>query len=500
MESTGHRITRRDMVKLSLLGTAALALPLQRGAQTESASRLRRLPVPFRVDLPTLRPLPTTRTTATTDFYDITMEEGTADIIPGKSTPIWGYNGRFPGPMIQARSGRRAEVTFTNRLPVHTSVHNHGAYVDGDSDGHPEDLIPPGGSKTYAYNNDENARFQWYHDHAAHVTAPNVYNGLAGLYLIGDKFEDDLPLPKEEYDVPLVIQDRLFEADGAFLYPFDEDDHSANGVEGDVVLVNGKPWPRMAVANRRYRLRILNGSNARVYRLALSNRQPLTVIGTEGGMIDKPVKVSSLPIASAERYEVVVDFADVPVGGSVVLKNLGGKDGTANVMRFDVTRRAKDDSTVPPVLRPPKDQEDPTHLPADPSEAVRTRRWVFKRQHGFWSINGKIWDPDRIDADPREGEVEIWEFVNNGGGWVHPIHTHLTDFKILSRNGRAPHPWERGWKETVFLDGNDVVRVLIRWPEVPVEGTGEFTRRYAYHCHLVEHEDHDMMLQFEVRA
>jgi spore coat protein A len=196
----------------------------------------------------------------------------------------------------------------------------------------------------------------------------------------------------------------------------------------------------------------------------------------------------------------VVDFADVPVGGSVVLKNLGGKDGTANVMRFDVTHRVEDDSRVPPVLRPPKDQEDPTHLPADPSEAVRTRRWVFKRQHGYWSINGKIWDPDRIDAAPREGEVEIWEFVNNGGGWVHPIHLHMANFKILSRNGRAPRPWERGWKETVFLDGNETARVLIKFPEVPVEGTGEYTRRYAYHCHLVEHEDHDMMLQFEVRA
>jgi len=500
MEDAGWQLTRKEMIKLSLLGSAALALPLERAAQTRSASQLQRLPTAFRAELPVPKPLLPTRTTATTDFYNITMKRGTADIIPGKSTPIWGYNGQFPGPMILARSKRRAEVKFTNNLTVNTSVHNHGAYVDGDSDGHPEDMIPPGGSKTYVYNNDENARFQWYHDHAAHITASNVYNGLAGLYLIGDDFEDALPTPKKEFDVPLVIQDRLFDADGGFLYPFGEGDHSANGVLGDVVLVNGQPWPRMPVAKRKYRLRFLNGSNARVYQLALSNGQPLVVIGTEGGMINRPVRVRSLPISSAERYDVIVDFTDVPKGDSVILKNLRGRGSTANIMRFDVTRKAKDDSIIPDVLRRPADQEDPTHQSADPSEAVRTRRWVFKRQNGFWTINGKIWDPDRIDAAPREGEVEIWEFVNNGGGWVHPIHSHLTDFKILSRNGQAPHPWERGWKETVFLDGNDVVQVLIKWPKVPVEGRGEFTRRYAYHCHLVEHEDHDMMLQVQVRA
>jgi len=502
MEKAGYRFTRKEMVKLSLLGTAALALPLQRTAQTKRGSRLERLPRPFRVDLPIPEPLLPTNTTATTDFYDVTMREGTADIIPGRETPIWGYDGRFPGPMILARSGRRAEVTFANDLPVHTSVHNHGAYVDGDSDGHPEDLIPPGSSKRYVYLNDETSRLQWYHDHAAHVTAVNVYNGLAGLYLVGDDFEDALPLPKEEFDVPLVLQDRLFDADGGFLYPFDEDDHSANGVEGDVLLVNGKPWPRMGVANRRYRLRVLNGSNATPYQLALSNGQPLTVIGTEGGLLERPVRVRVLPISPAERYDVIVDFADVPVGGSVTLRNVGGDKEMAKVMRFDVARRAEDDSTVPDVIRSPEDQEDPTHLPADPSEAVRTRRWEFGRQHGYWSINGKIWDPDRIDAAPREGEVEVWEFVNKSGGWIHPIHLHMANFRILSRDGKAPRPWERGWKETVFLDGNETARVLIKFPRVPVESglPGPFSRRFAYHCHVTEHEDHDMMLQFEVRA
>lgn len=187
--------------------------------------------------------------------------------------------------------------------------------------------------------------------------------------------------------MPLVIQDRLFDADGGFLYPVDEDDHSANGVEGDVVLVNGKPWPRMEAGNRRYRFRVLNGFNARPYRLALNSGRPFTVVGTEGGLIENPVTVRSLPISPAERYEIVIDFSEYPVGpeSQVVLKNLGGEKGTANVMRFHVGRRVAEDTRIPGVMRPPKDQEDPTHQPADPSEAVRTRRWVFKRQHGCWS-------------------------------------------------------------------------------------------------------------------
>lgn len=498
-------LTRREMLKLGLLGSAALALPLERIAWTRTEDPLRRLPRPFVAEFTIPKALPPTRRTPSTDHYRITMRPGTADIIPGLSTPIWGYNGQFPGPMIESRSGRKVVVDFVNRLSVDTSIHNHGAYVDGDSDGHPEDKIHPGESKRYVYLNDETSRFQWYHDHTAHTTAVNVYKGLAGLFFVGDDHEDNLPTPQGEFSVPLLIQDRLFNADGGFLYPFGPEDHSANGVEGDVVLVNGKPWPRMEVGNRKYRFRVLNGSNARVYQLALSSGKPFTVIGTEGGLIERPVTVRSLPIAPAERYEIIIDFADYPVGtgpeSQVVLKNLRGDGGTSDVMRFHVGRRVADDSTIPDIIRSSKDQEDPTHQPADPSEAVRTRRWVFKRQHGFWSINGKTWDPDRIDADPREGDVEIWEFVNTGGGWVHPIHLHMTDFKILSRNGRLPHPWERGWKETVFLDSNESARVLIKFPKVPVESglPGPFSRRFAYHCHVVEHEDHDMMLQIAIR-
>lgn len=497
------KLTRREMLKLSLLGSAALALPLTaRTARTGGPEPLRQLPKPFQAHLPlpeVLKPDPA-RSTPTTDFYELTAREAEASILPGKKTPVWAYNGLFIGPIIQARKGRPVVVRHANRLDSPTSVHLHGGYVDGDSDGHPSDLIQPGRYKDYFYPNQQNARTMWFHDHAEHSTALNVYRGLAGGYLLEDDFEDNVPLPQGEFQVPLVIQDKLFNADGTLDYPFGPDDHSTNGLEGNVLLVNGKPWPRMEVSARKYRFRILNASNARPYELSLSTGRPMHLVGTEGGLVEKPVPLRSFSTSPAERHVVVVDFSEYPVGTRIFLRNLKGDKEMATVMRFDVVRKAKDDSTIPDVICPPEHQVDPTHLPTDLSQVVRTRRWEFKRNGGFWTINDKIWDEHRVDAAPREGETEIWEFENNGGGWIHPIHLHLINFKILSRNGKPPNADERGWKDTVFLGPNDTARVLLKWPEVPIgPNPGDFVRRYPFHCHVTEHEDHDMMLQYEVR-
>jgi len=494
-------LTRRDAIKLGFVGGAALLVPIDGVARTALSKPLRNLPRPFRVDLPIPQVLTPERSTATTDFFRLTLKPGTADILPGLKTPIWGYNGIFPGPTLVASRGRRVVIEHANRLSVPTSMHMHGAYVDGDSDGHPLDMVMPGGTKTYVFGNDQTSRTQWYHDHALHITAENVYHGLAGMYLIRDDFERELPLPRAERDVPLVLQDRFFNEDGSFDYPVEKGDHSSNGVLGNVLLVNGKPWPRLEVQQGRYRFRILNGANARVFQIALSNRMPFTFLGTEGGLVHRPVRLQTMPLSPGERVEVVVDFSEVPAGSSVVLQNRRGAKEAAQIMRFDVVPGvARDDSTVPDVLRPADLQVDPTHRPAQVDQVVRTRQFVFKRSGGFWTINGKIFDEHRLDARPKEDATEIWEFVNNGGGWIHPIHIHLANFKILDRNGRTPPPWERDiWKETVFLDGGDVVRALVHFPKVPRgPRPGDFVNTYAFHCHLIEHEDHDMMLQFRV--
>lgn len=494
-------LTRRDVVKLGLVGGAALLVPIDGVARTALKKPLRELPRPFRAELPIPPVLKPVRSTATTDFYRLTLKPGTADILPGLTTPIWGYNGTFPGPTLVTSRERRVVVEHVNALAVPTSMHMHGAYVDGDSDGHPLDMIMPGRTKSYVFHNDQTARTQWYHDHALHITAENVYHGLAGMYLIKDDFERELPLPRESRDVPLVLQDRFFNEDGTLDYPVEKGDHSSNGVLGNVILVNGKPWPRLRVQQGRYRFRVLNGANARVFELALSNRHPFTLVGTEGGLVHRPIRLQALPLSPGERAEIIVNFAEVPAGSSVVLMNRRAAKEQARIMRFDVVPGvARDDSRVPDVIRPLDLQVDPTHLPAGVDAVARTRQFVFKRSGGFWTINGKIFDEHRLDARPKEGATEVWEFINNGGGWIHPIHLHLANFKILDRNGGLPRPWERDiWKETVFLDGGDSVRVLVRFPKIPRESNpGRFVDTYAFHCHLIEHEDHDMMLQFRV--
>jgi FtsP/CotA-like multicopper oxidase with cupredoxin domain len=487
------------MLQLSILGSAALMLPLERVARTARGRPLEVLPAPFKATLPIPPVLEPVRRSADTDFYEITAREAIARILPGLETPIWGYNGLFPGPTLRIRSGRKFVVRHRNALPVPTSVHTHGAYVDGDSDGHPADLIQPLAFKDYFFDKNEGARTIWYHDHAEHITAINVYRGLAGFMMFEDDFADGLNLPGGRYDVPLVIQDRAFNSDGSLDYT-EEGDSSSNGFLGDVILVNGKPQPRMEVERRKYRFRILNGSNARAYELALSTRQPLVQIATEGTIVEAPRQLRTLPIVPAERYEVVIDFSAYPVGTEIILKNRLGKNNTANVMRFDVTGNAKDTSSLPAVLRPPEEQIDSTHAaPMTPPPGTLTRSFRFRRHGGEWTINKKTWDAGRIDERPREGDTEIWEFTNNAGGWTHPVHVHLTNFRVLDRNGKPPKLHEVGFKETVNVGRNETVRVLMKWPKVPVgPQPGEFVRRYPFHCHNLEHEDHDMMLQFKV--
>jgi len=482
------------------LGGAALALPsgvvASRAASTASSDPLTTLPEPFQVPLSVPPVLKRGGRGRNADYYRVVMRKAEAEIIPGLSTRIWGYNGLFPGPTIQARSGRASVVRFSNKLPEGMVVHNHGAYADGNNDGHPADVVRPRTHKTYSYNNSQNARTMWYHDHVMDLTSPHVYKGLAGFFLIQDDFEDGLPLPKGPYDVPLMIQDRSFNSDGSF-----SDNHE---IPGNVMLVNGKPQPRFEVAARKYRLRFLNASNVESFELALALESgepvagPLTVIATEGGLLETPVSIPSLPIVPAERYEAVVDFSAYPVGTRIVLKNLKSfRPSTDDVMCFDVVRQGTDDSSVPSTLRPPEAQRDATHLAEDPDSAVRTRTWTFEQTSGHWTINGKMWDENRIDADPREGETEVWEFVNNGGV-EHPAHVHLTNFKVLDRNGNAPFAYENGWKETVSVGPFQTVRVLIKWPEVPVESKSPYARRFPFHCHQLAHEDHMMMAQFEV--
>lgn len=474
--------TRREALKIGALAGGALLLPIALQHHVDAVTAGSPQPPAFQIKLPIPPTLQPVRSDGTTDYYEIVMNKSRAEILPGLTTEIWAYNGITPGPIIKQFKDRQSVVRFINGLDTPTSIHLHGMASLPQYDGYPEDLLSPGYYKDYIYPNPRAATL-WYHDHAIHNTARNVYMGLAGMYIVQDQLEFDLPLPKGEYDVPLMIQDKIFANDGSLI--FDHDNH--NGLMGDVILVNGAPWPRMEVANRKYRFRVLNASNSRAYKLALSTGDDLIVIGTDSGLMSAPVRTKDLRIGMAERYEFIIDFSLYPIGTQVVLQNFGLRnnkdyDGTGQIMRFDVVRSETDDSSIPSTLR--------TIELLQESSAVRSRRWSFEHRNDMWVINGNTWDKNRVDANPGLGEIEIWDFITNGRDWFHPVHVHLVDFQILDRNRQQPLPYERGWKDTVYVGEDDNIRVIARF--APHQG------KYIMHCHNTVHEDHDMMIQWEV--
>jgi len=433
-------------------------------------------PAPFQLPLPIPPTLNPTSSDATTDYYSLTAQAGTAQMLPGQPrTPVWTYNGITPGPTIRQRSGRTAKVTVTNKLAEATNVHLHGAHVQPSSDGAPMDTIAPNASRLYTYPNGQSARTMWYHDHVMDLTGAHVYKGLAGFYLLSDSAEDGLNLPTGANDIPVVIQDRFFNTDATLNYP-----PNTSGLQGDTIVVNGVAQPYLKVAARKYRFRILNGSSARQYKLALSNGKPLVQVASEGGVLPGPISQSSILLGPAERADVVVDFTGLPLNTQVVLQNLNGTGSTAEIMRFDVNRTESDTSRIPASMRP--------FTP--PSGASLTRNFALSRTTtGTWLINGKLFDHNRIDANPTSGTTEIWKFQNNSA-FPHVMHLHDVNFQILDINGVKPPLGRDAMTEMVNVPGGGSASIIVAFNGF--EGT------YVFHCHVLEHEDNGMMANFKV--
>jgi spore coat protein A len=497
-------LRRRELLKLGIFGSAAIMLPAERVARTKLAEANRiaesQLPQPFTVPFATPPVIDLTGADATTELTQMPAE---VQVLPGPKTTVWGYKGYAPGPTIMARKGSPVVVRQINGLPaLHptlryrpwTSTHLHGSASLPEYDGYASDVTNPGQFKDYHSPNIQEARTLWYHDHGVHITAPNVYMGLAAMYVLHDDHELSLPIPHGVYDVPVILQDAMFTNANQLLF----DDNGHSGTFGDVILVNGRPWPAMQVERRKYRFRFLNASVSRSYRWSLSTGDPLTVIGTDAGLMPVPQQVASVRQGMAERYEVVIDFANYKIGQRIVLRNDNPDNNedfatTGVIMAFDVAFEARDTSnnSVPDVLNP----DDPT-MALTPTASTKTRLMEFKRDGGEWTINGKTWADvinsgfRFIEANPGLDDVEIWALKNDSGGWFHPVHIHLVDFKILDRNGRPPFAYERGPKDVAYVGEGDTVRVIARF--------GPQVGKYMMHCHNLTHEDHDMMVQFEV--
>lgn len=528
--STPRRLNRRSF--LALGGAAGLAAaaggvtgmgwlhrPSQSGAQLTSSARL---PEPFTVPLP-FPAVATPAGSAAADLYRITARPAEIEVLPGLQTPMLTYDGVFPGPTIVSRRGRRTVVEHINKLPVPEVVHLHGGHTPPESDGFPIDLVLPqgmsatmkhdgmsgmtdhltgdtsSGSRSYTYPMQQRAATLWYHDHRMDFTSQSVYHGLAGFHLVHDDEDDATGLPTGDRDLPLMIADRAFNADGSLNYPALDPTmmHTVgvraaymSGVLGDVVLVNGAPWPLAEVDAAKYRLRLLNGSNARRYSLRLDPPPPsgagFVQVGSDGGLLAAPIQQSAIVLAPAERFDVVIDFAAYPVGTDVTVVNDFGAGGTAQVLRFHVARTAKDDARIPEKLSTIEDLRSVS--------PVRTRTFKFS-QGGLpgnaegWLINGKPFDPDRADADPHLGEVERWRFVSDAH---HPIHVHLDPFQVVDRAGRGTvGDYDHGWKDTVDVVPAEVVEVAVRF--------SDYTGKYLLHCHNLEHEDMAMMSMFRTR-
>lgn len=482
-------------------------------------------------------------------YYEVNMIEFKHSLHSElQETTLWGYDGNYPGPTIKVESGEKVFIKWINNLPdkhllpidhtihgahldlpeVRTVVHVHGASVEWESDGHPEAWFTNGFKQVgpyfrkqiYQYDNDNRACTLWYHDHTLGITRLNVYAGLAGFYLISDSQERSLNLPSGIYDVPLILQDKTINQDGSLYYP-KQPEKPIPGLEtsiipefiGETILVNGKIHPYMKVEPRKYRFRLLNASNSRFFRMKLESGQLFYQIATDSGLMQQPIGITEIILAPAERAEVIIDFANL-YGRNIIMTNdapipfpsgepVNVNTNTVMQFRVNLPLSSIDTSVIPAFMVPLTKLEE---------QAATKIRYLtlshkmdqYNREHML--LDNKMWD-DPITENPKLGSTEIWYLINLTKD-SHPIHLHLVDFQILDRRNFdlekyikekiieytspsiPPEAQELGDKDTVIANPNQITRIIMDF--------GPYTGFYVWHCHMLEHEDYEMMRPFIV--
>jgi len=426
----------------------------------------------------------------------LTAAPGTADFGGGLEGPGWLLNGALPSPLMRLRRGDTFQATLVNQLRQDCILHWHGITPPEAMDGHPRFAVGTGGSYEYQYTMENRAGTYWYHPHTHLHTAEQTYRGTAGLLLVSDEEEDALELPPEEREIPLVVQDRRVDSSGVPYYePLGPD--LMTGYMGSEVFVNGTRRPYLEVDSALYRFRLLNGSNARIFRLARSDGGPIVLIGNDGGFIDMPRSVPWVDLAPAERVDLLLDLSEKAAGERIMLRSLpfsipggpgfvGGSDlqGQAvDLLELRVARRVQEQVSIPDGL--------PAVPAPDPTASVRERTFYFRSEMANHTINDLSFEMERIDERVPFGDTEIWSFVNDSM-LPHPVHLHATQFKVLSRTGGRGQvmPWERGIKDTVLIHPLETVRVAVEFTA--------YRGLFLFHCHNLEHEDIGMMLNILV--
>jgi spore coat protein A len=482
------------------------------------------LPLPPRATATGARKLPG-RDVAEVPFYSFTMREFATrfhrDLPPAR---VWGFDGTSPGPTLDVRRGQPILVEWRNRLParhlftidhslhgagvdvpdVRTIIHVHGLRAAPADDGYPENWYRPGESLTSLYPNRQDAATLWYHDHAMSITRLNLYAGLFGFYLLRDDVEASLHLPAGKYEIPILLYDRSLTTAGQLHYPVSTNPARpwVGAFAGEAVLANGKLYPYLDVEPRAYRLRLANVSNSRFLYLALSSDQMFWQIASDQGLLAAPLRLAHLTLAPGERADIIVDFAH-KAGHQVILSS-----DSLEILQFRVSSKGDSAAFVPaPKLR--------ALLPMREEEAVKTRQLTLDGDDDAdnsgamtmpMTLNGASWH-DPVTENPVLNSVEIWSLINLTDD-SHPIHLHLVRFQILDRRpfdrfsylneGELsylagpvrPDANEAGWKDTVRADPGMVTRIIVRF-----EG---YVGRYVWHCHILEHEDNDMMRPYDI--
>jgi len=458
--------------------------------------------------------------------FDIAAKTGSVSLGEGANTQVYTTNGMFPGPTIRAQRGDHLFIKFANDMDQESILHWHGMSVPPDMDGHPRDAVEPGQEYKYNFTINQRAGTYWYHPHPDGFTGPQVYKGVAGFFIVEDEEEKALNLPSGNYEIPLVIQDKKISADGKLLYDTGGMMQQMMGFFGDRIFVNGTPAPYKQVESRWYRLRLLNGSNARIYNLAFSDDAAFYIIGSDGGLLEKPAQVTEVLLAPGERADVLVDFSRFSQGDTLRLRSTGvdntgsggmmnGNDGggmmgndrmmkdrdggmqgmmgsgsnsqsqSFDIMEFRITNGPGDSFTLP-------SQHSTLDFPK--AEEVTNRRTInltMEMMQGM-ALDGQFFGMNRVDQQVKQGAVEEWTFVNQTP-MPHPMHIHAGQFKVVKRSGgtgRGLIPTETGWKDTVLVKPEEQVTVRMRFnAEMGV---------YVYHCHNLEHEDNGMMANMKI--